>query len=99
MAMKSFGPLFIDPVPNNIWIISRIQKGSVDEVIMVFGYGKAMLGGHFFWNEGLQNIILEVGGWKRVEKRFYDGSLAQQFLVQLEYQGYFSFPFHRNFSK
>lgn len=71
---------------------NTVQKESL-------GYGKAMLGGHFFWNEGLQNIILEVGGWKRVEKRFYGGSLAQQFLVQLEYQGYFSFPFHRNFSK
>ena len=63
------------------------------------GYGKAMLGAHLFWDEGLQNIILEVGGWKRTESRFYDGSLAQQFLIQLEYQGYFSFPFHRNFSK
>ena len=63
------------------------------------GYGKAMLGAHFFWKDGLQNIILEVGGWKRTEERFYGGSLAQQFLVQLEYQGYFSFPFHRNFSE
>ncbi|WP_143154627.1 MULTISPECIES: hypothetical protein [unclassified Fibrobacter] len=63
------------------------------------GYGRAMLGAHFFWSEERQNIILEVGGWKRTEKRFYDGSFAQQFLVQLEYQGYFSFPFHRNFSK
>lgn len=71
---------------------NTVQKESL-------GYGKAMLGCHFFWNEGLQNIILEVGGWKRVEKRFYDGSLAQQFLIQLEYQGYLSFPFHRNFSK
>ena len=43
VAMKSFGPLFIDPVPDNIRIISRIQKGSVDEVIVVFGYGKTML--------------------------------------------------------
>jgi hypothetical protein len=63
------------------------------------GYGKAMLGAHFFWDEGLQNVILEVGGWRRSEKRFYNGSFAQQFLIQLEYQGYFSFPFHRNFSK
>ena len=62
-------------------------------------YGKAMLGTHFFWKDGRQNIILEVGGWQRTDKRFYDGSLAQQFLVQLEYQGYFSFPFSRHFSK
>ena len=71
---------------------NTVQKESL-------GYGKAMVGTHFFWDEGLQNIILEVGGWKRTEKRFYNGSLAQQFLIQLEYQGYFSFPFHRNFSK
>lgn len=62
-------------------------------------YGKAMLGTHFFWKDGRQNIILEVGGWQRTDKRFYNGSLAQQFLVQLEYQGYFSFPFNRHFSK
>ena len=71
---------------------NTVQKESL-------GDGKAMLGAHFFWDDGLKNIILEVCGWKRTQKRFYDGSLAQQFLVQLEYQGYFSFPFHRNFSK
>ena len=71
---------------------NTVQKESL-------GYGKAMLGVHFFWDNCLQNLILEVGGWNRTEKRFYDGSLAQQFLVQLEYQGYFSFPLHRNFSK
>ncbi len=71
---------------------NTVQKESLS-------YGKAMLGTHFFWDDGLQNIILEVGGWSRTEKRFYNGSLAQQFLIQLEYQGYFSFPFHRNFSK
>ena len=58
-------------------------------------YGKAMVGSHFFWKEGRQNIVLEVGGWRRTDKRFYDGSLAQQFLIQLEYQGYFSFPLSR----
>ena len=71
---------------------NTVQKESL-------GYGKAMLGAHFFWNDGMQNIILEVGGWKRTQKRFYSGSLAQQFLIQLEYQGYLSFPFHRNFSE
>ena len=71
---------------------NTVQKESL-------GYGKAMLGAHFFWDDGKQNIILEVGGWKRTEERFYNGSFAQQFLVQLEYQGYFSFPFHGNFTK
>ena len=71
---------------------NTVQKESL-------GYGKAMIGAHFFWDDGKQNIILEVGGWKRTEERFYNGSFAQKFLVQLEYQGYFSFPFHRNFTK
>ena len=61
------------------------------------GYGKALLGAHFFWNEKRQNLTAKFGGWKRVKNEHYDGSLAQQFLVQLEYQGYFSFPFHKNF--
>ncbi len=63
------------------------------------GYGKALIGPHFSWDEGRQNVTFEVGGWRRVEKRFYNGSFAQKFLVQLEYQGYFSFPFRRNFSE
>lgn len=71
---------------------NTVQKESL-------GYGRAMLGGHFFWADGMQNIIFKMGGWKRAEKKFYDGSLMQQFLIQLEYQGYFSFPFHRNFSE
>jgi hypothetical protein len=62
-------------------------------------YGMALFGTHFFWDEGRQNVIVKFGGWRRDEENFYNGSLAQQFLVQLEYQGYFSFPFHRNFSE
>ncbi len=71
---------------------STVEKESL-------GYGKALAGAHFSWNKGLQNISLELGGWRRTKKDFYDGSLSQQFLVQLEYQGYLSFPFHRNFTE
>ncbi|MCQ2103570.1 MAG: hypothetical protein MJY98_10155 [Fibrobacter sp.] len=63
------------------------------------GYGKSMMGVHFSWNDGLQNVTLSVGGWKRLDEDFYDGSLAQQFLIQFEYQGYFTFPLHRNFAE
>lgn len=59
-------------------------------------YGKALVGGHFSWNDGFQNISMEVGVWKRFKERFYDGSLSQRFLVQLTYEGYLSFPFHKN---
>jgi len=62
-------------------------------------YGKMLLGGHFSWKDGLQNISVEVGAWNRFKERFYDGSLAQQFLFQVEYEGYFSFPFHRNYQE
>lgn len=62
-------------------------------------YRQVMLGPHFSWNDGSSNLTLEVGMWNRYKKRFYNGSFAQQFLIQLEYQGYFSFPFHSNFSK
>ena len=62
-------------------------------------YRMALLGTHFSWNEGLRNFIIKVGKWGRDKKRFYNGSFAQQLLVQLEYKGYFSFPFHSNFSK
>lgn len=68
---------------------NTVQKESLS-------YGEIMVGPHFSWASGRQNITLEVGMWKRPKERFYDGSLAQQFLVQFEYQGYFSFPFHGN---
>lgn len=71
---------------------NTVQKESLS-------YARAMLGGHFFWDKGRQNLTVELGGWNRFGKDFYNGSVAQQFLVQLEYQGYFSFPFHRNFSE
>jgi len=71
---------------------NTVQKESLS-------YGKALVGVHFSWFRGLHNLTLEVGGWNRLEKNFYDGSLSQQFLVQLEYQRYFSFPFHSNFSE
>lgn len=71
--------------------------GSVEKESL--SYGTMMGGPHFSWNKGLQNITLEVGAMKRGRDRSYDGSLAQQFLVQLEYQGYVSFPFSRHFTK
>lgn len=71
---------------------STVEKESL-------GYGLIKAGPHFSWDDGFRSITLEVGGWKRPKARFYDGSLSQQFLVQLEYQGYFSFPLHKRLSK
>jgi len=62
-------------------------------------YRMVLLGAHFSWMDGLRNFIVKAGLWKRDKKRFYNGSFAQQLLIQFEYKGYFSFPFHSNFSK
>ncbi len=71
---------------------NTVQKESL-------GYGKALAGPHLSWNDGLQNLTLKLGGWRRIGKSYYNGSLSQQFLVQLEYQGYFAFPSHRDLSE
>ncbi|MCQ2108737.1 MAG: hypothetical protein MJZ05_08240 [Fibrobacter sp.] len=63
------------------------------------GYGKAMVGPHVSWDNGLQSVTLQIGGWRRVGKTFYNGSLSQKFLVQFEYQWNFSFPSHRDLSE
>lgn len=63
------------------------------------GYGIIKAGPQVSWNKGMSSITLQFGGWKRHKSRFYDGSVSQQFLVQLEYEGYFSFPFSRNFTE
>ena len=62
-------------------------------------YRMMLLGSHFTWKNGFRNLIAKVGLWSRDKKRFYNGSFAQQLLIQLEYKGYFSFPFHSNFPK
>lgn len=64
--------------------------GSVEKESL--SYIKALIGPHFSWDDGLQNFSLELGGWRRIDDRFYNGSVAQEFLVQLEYEWYFSFP-------
>jgi len=59
-------------------------------------YMMTKVGPHFVWSEGRHNLTFEVGFWKRLKERFYDGNIAQEFLVQLRYEGYFSFPIHRS---
>lgn len=59
-------------------------------------YMMVKLGPHISLREGLHSITLELGFWKRLKDSFYDGDLSQQFMVQLQYQGYFSFPIHKD---
>lgn len=71
---------------------NTVQKESLS-------YGQFMIGPHLSWYGGFQNVTLEVGMWDRPKSRFYNGSISQQIIVQLEYQGYFSFPLHGNLQK
>lgn len=71
---------------------NSIQKESL-------GYGLSTIGPLVTWSDGRQNLSLKVGGWRRIGDSFYNGSLSQQFLVQLEYQWYFSFPSRGNLSE
>lgn len=68
---------------------STVEKESL-------GYGMIKAGPQFSWKYGLRSLTLQLGGWKRYKSRFYDGSISQEFLIQLEYQGYFTLPTHRN---
>ena len=81
---------------SNYFRTGYLRKGGTVEKESL-GYGVAMVGPQLSWDNGLRSVTLEIGGWRRHKKKFYDGSVAQQFLIQLEYEGYFSFPFSRNF--
>ena len=59
-------------------------------------YMMVKLGPHVSLREGLHSITAELGFWKRLKDEFYDGDLSQQFIIQLQYQGYFSFPIHKD---
>ena len=72
-----------------------LQNGDVVEKESL-KYIMLKLGPHLSWKDGLHCVTLELGFWKRLKDSFYDGDLSQQFIVQLQYQGYFSFPIHKN---
>ena len=103
VQIQSFGRL---PVSNLVSVIYEgmflktgllRSGGSVKKESL--SYRMMLVGAHFSWMDGLRNFIVKAGMWNRDKKRFYNGSFAQQLLVQLEYKGYFSFPFHGNFVK
>jgi hypothetical protein len=98
VEIQSFGRI---PVSENVAIVYDglylktgllRSGGSVRKESL--SYRKMLLGAHISWRSGLRNFIVKGGMWDRNKKRFYDGSFAQQLLIQLEYKGYFSFPFH-----
>ena len=75
-----------------------LRKGSSVEKESL-GYGMVKAGPQISWDKGMSSVTLQFGGWKRYKSKSYDGSVSQEFLVQLEYEGYFSFPFSRNFTE
>lgn len=54
-------------------------------------YVKALAGAVFSWNEGNQRVTVTPGVFGRGKKRFYNGSVAQQFIIQVQYQYRFGF--------
>lgn len=100
-AMYGWLPLnenFALVLESSYYRTGTLRSGSTVEK-EALSYGSMMVGPHFSWSNGSQNISVEFGGWKRNKNRFYSGSLSQQFLVQLEYQGYFSFPHRRHLTE
>ena len=56
------------------------------------GYTIGLLGPSLRWGEREENKMTLLGGyWLREKERFYKGSVAQQFLVHLQYQRNFNF--------
>jgi hypothetical protein len=56
-------------------------------------YGKIMAGINFQSENKLRSFTVTPGFWFRPKKGQYNGTLLQQFLIHLQYQGHFSFPF------
>lgn len=54
-------------------------------------YGKVMAGFVYLWKDGKQAFSVTPGFWMRPKKETYNGSLVQQFIIHLQYQGSFSF--------
>ena len=94
----AFNEYFAGVFETNYLRTGYLRKGgSVEKESL--GYGIIKAGPQFSWNKGLNSVTLQFGGWKRHKSRFYDGSVAQEFLVQLEYEGYFPFPLSRDLSE
>ncbi|WP_290763477.1 hypothetical protein [Fibrobacter sp. UBA4297] len=103
IELQSFGRFpvtdFVSIVYDGLYLKTGLLRSGGNVKKESLSYRMMLLGTHFTWKDGLRNIIVKAGLWKRDKSRFYNGSFAQQLLVQFEYKGYFSFPFHSNFSK
>lgn len=56
-------------------------------------YGKIMAGANYQSEDGFRSFTVTPGFWFRPMEGHYNGTLLQKFLIHLQYQGHFSFPF------
>ena len=103
VELQSFGRFPVNDlmaiVYEGVYITTGLLRSGGNVTKESLSYRMMLFGSHFTWKNGFRNLIVKAGMWKRDKERFYNGSFAQQLLVQLEYKGYFSFPFHSNFPK
>ncbi|MDR1760369.1 MAG: hypothetical protein LBR60_07575 [Fibrobacter sp.] len=59
-------------------------------------YTKVLAGASYSWGNDGDWITLTPGLWFRGKERHYKGAFKEQFLIQLQYQGNFSFPVKSN---
>lgn len=94
-GMLSFTENVFAVFESSYYCTGTLRSGNTVEK-EALNYMMAKVGPHFSWKNGLHNFTVQVGFWKRLKNRFYDGNLSQEFILQLKYQGYFSFPIHKN---
>lgn len=59
------------------------------------GYVRTLTGPSWHWDEGHSRLTITPGYWLRTKESAYDGSLAEQFILQLHYQRNWKFAFAR----
>lgn len=55
-------------------------------------YGKLLVGGEFGWGQSKKHrLTITPGFFARGKERFYDGSIGEQFIIQVQYRRQFGF--------
>ena len=90
----------ISPINKNFSLWERVDfyktgksKKQEDVVKESLGYFKILFGGALNFNDNKTQIAVLPGLFVRTKRRFYNGNIAEQFLVQLQYVHRFDF-FH-----
>lgn len=91
-----YNHISVRPQWNLVYYLNAYQTGFLrnDEGTVLkqsLNYGKVMAGVSYNWKEGHRSFTVTPGFWMRPKAGTYNGSLVQQFLIHLQYQGHFSF--------